>query len=150
MKVILLQDIQGTGKKDQILEVSDGYARNFLFPRKLAKEASATNLNAIKMAKSAQEHKRQTEREEAVKLSAKMAEMTVQVPGKAGSAGRLFGAITAQEIADALARTQGIKIDKRKIVLRDPIKTLGEHEVDIKLFAEVTARLKINIVSDQV
>lgn len=147
MKVILLEDLPGTGKKDQIIEVSDGYARNFLLPRKKALEATATQLNAIKTAKAAQVHKRDMERQEALAQAERFKELTVTVPVKAGSAGRLFGAVTSQEVSDALKAQHGIELDKRKVVIADPIKSLGEAKVSVKLYPEISASLKLNIVA---
>ncbi len=147
MKVILLQDIKGTGNKDQILNVSDGYARNFLLPRKMAVEATPAQLNAINTAKAAVAHKHDMEREKALKLSKELSALTVRVPARAGTAGRLFGAVTSQEIAEAMEKQCGIKIDKRKIVLEEPIKTLGSAEAELKLFTEISAKLKIEVVA---
>ncbi|MBP3634377.1 MAG: 50S ribosomal protein L9 [Oscillospiraceae bacterium] len=145
MKVILLQDVKGQGKKGQLIDVSDGYARNFLLPKKLAQEATADNVNTMKMNDKALQEKRQKEREEALALSKVLKEMTLVVTAKGGGAGRLFGSVTNAEIADALEKNHKIKLDKRKIVLDDPIKMTGEYTVRCKLGYEVVAELKVQI-----
>ena len=146
MKVILLKDIKGTGKKDQIIEASDGYARNYLFPRKLAVEASASNLNAIENAKSAQSHRKEVERQEAQELAKKMGDMVVEIAVRAGENGRLYGKVTNQEVADALKAKYGMDVDKRKITV-DAVKNVGETEAVIKLYPEISAKIKLNIVA---
>ena len=146
MKVILLKDIKGTGKKDQIIEASDGFARNYLFPRKLAVEASASNLNAIENAKSAQSHRKEVERQEAQELAKKMGDMVVEIAVRAGENGRLYGKVTNQEVADALKVKYGMDIDKRKITV-DAVKNVGETEAVIKLYPEISAKIKLNIVA---
>lgn len=146
MKVILLKDIKGTGKKDQIIEASDGFARNYLFPRKLAVEASASNLNAIENAKSAQSHRKEVERQEAQELARKMGDMVVEIAVRAGENGRLYGKVTNQEVADALKAKYGMDIDKRKITV-DAVKNVGETTALIKLYPEISAKIKLNIVA---
>jgi len=146
MKVILTQDIKGTGKKDQIIEVSDGYARNFLFPRKLALEATAANLNSVKNLKAAEAHRKDEEKKEALVLAEKMKGLVVDVPVKAGENGKLFGAVTNQEVATALQKQHGIEIDKRKINL-GTIKNIGPAEAQVRVYAETVATLKLNIVA---
>ena len=146
MKVILKQDIKGIGKKDEIHEVSDGYARNYLFPRKLAVEASASNLNAIENAKSAQSHRKEVERQEAQELAKKMGDMVVEIAVRAGENGRLYGKVTNQEVADALKAKYGMDIDKRKITV-DTVKNVGETTALIKLYPEIAAKIKLNIVA---
>ena len=146
MKVILLKDIKGTGKKDQIIEASDGFARNYLFPRKLAVEASASNLNAIENAKSAQSHRKEVERQEAQELAKKMGDMVVEIAVRAGENGRLYGKVTNQEVAHALKAKYGMDIDKRKITV-DAVKNVGETEAVIKLYPEISAKIKLNIVA---
>ncbi|MBQ9968794.1 MAG: 50S ribosomal protein L9 [Oscillospiraceae bacterium] len=145
MKVILLQDVKGQGKKGQLIDVSDGYARNFLLPKKLAQEATADNVNTMKMNDKALQEKRQKEREEALALSKVLKEMTLTVTAKGGGAGRLFGSVTNAEIADALEKDHKIKLDKRKIVLEEPIKMTGLYTVRCKLGYEVVAELKVEI-----
>ena len=146
MKVILLKDIKGTGKKDQIIEASDGFARNYLVPRKLAVEASASNLTAIENAKSAQSHRKEVERQEAQELAKKMGDMVVEIAVRAGENGRLYGKVTNQEVADALKAKYGMDIDKRKITV-DAVKNVGETEAVIKLYPEISAKIKLNIVA---
>ena len=145
MKVILLQDVKGKGKKGQMLEISDGYARNFLLPRKLAVEATADAINTMRMNDKAAAEKAARERAEAVEISKKLAALTLVVTAKGGGAGRLFGSVTNQEIADALAKNAGIKLDKRKIVIADPIKSVGTYTVTCKLGYEITAKLTVKI-----
>ena len=145
MKVILLQDVKGKGKKGQMIEVSDGYARNFMLPKKLAIEATADAVNTMRMNDKAAAEKAARERAEALEISRKLREMTVTVTAKGGGAGRLFGSVTNQEIADALAKASGIKLDKRKIVISDPIKNVGTYTVNCKLGYEITAPLSVKI-----
>jgi large subunit ribosomal protein L9 len=145
MKVILLQDVKGKGKKGQMLEVSDGYARNFMLPRKLATEATADAINTMKMNDKATQERIAREKAEALALSKQLREMTLVVKAKGGGAGRLFGSVTNQEIADALAKNSGIKLDKRKIVIADPIKSVGTYAVNCKLGYEIAAPLTVKI-----
>ena len=145
MKVILLQDVKGKGKKGQMLEISDGYARNFLLPKKMAIEATPDAINTMRMNDKAAAEKAAKERAEALEISRKLREMTVTVTAKGGGAGKLFGAITTQEIADALKAKSGIALDKRKIVMADPIKNVGTYTVQCKLGYEITAPLTVKI-----
>ena len=125
MKVILLSDVKGQGKKGEIVNVSDGYARNFLFPRNLAQEANAQNLNSAQVRQDAAAHKKAVEKKNAEELAAQLADRGVTIQAKCGSTGRLFGAITNAEIAEALSAQTGLDIDKKKVVLQNPIKELG-------------------------
>ena len=145
MKVILLQDVKGKGKKGQMIEVSDGYARNYMLPRKIAVEATADAVNTMRMNDKAAAEKAAKERAEALEVSKKLREMTLVVTAKGGGAGRLFGSVTNQEIADALAKNTGIKLDKRKIVIADPIKNIGTYTVTCKLGYEISAPLTVKI-----
>ena len=145
MKVILLQDVKGKGKKGQMLEVSDGYARNFMLPRKLAIEATADAINTMKMNDKAAAEKTAREKAEALEVSKKLRGMTLIVKAKGGGAGRLFGSVTNQEIADALKGQSGIVLDKRKIVISDPIKAVGTYTVTCKLGYEINAPLTVKI-----
>ena len=145
MKVILLQDVKGKGKKGQMIEVSDGYARNFMLPRKLAVEATADAMNTKRMNDKAAAEKEAKERAEAVETSKKLRELTLVVTAKGGGAGKLFGSVTNQEIADALKAKAGIALDKRKIVISDPIKHVGTYTVQCKLGYEITAPLTVKI-----
>ena len=144
MKVILLQDVKGKGKKGQMIEVSDGYARNFMLPKKLAQEATADAINTMRMNDKATQERIAREKAEALATSKKLREMTLTVTCKGGGNGRLFGSVTNQEIADALAKN-GIKLDKRKIVISDPIKNVGTYTVTCKLGYEISAPLTVKI-----
>ena len=144
MKVILLQDVKGKGKKGQMLEVSDGYARNFMLPKKLAIEATPDAINTMRMNDKATQERIAREKAEALATSKKLREMTVIVKAKGGGAGRLFGSVTNAEIADALAK-QGVKLDKRKIVLSETIKNVGTYTATCKLGYEITAPLTVKI-----
>ena len=145
MKVILLQDVKGKGKKGQMIEVSDGYARNFMLPKKLAQEATADAINTMRMNDKATQERIAREKAEAMETSRKLRAMTLTVTAKGGGAGRLFGSVTNQEIADALARSSGIKLDKRKIVIAEPIKSVGTYTVTCKLGYEINAPLTVKI-----
>ena len=146
MKVILLQDVRGKGKKGQMLEVSDGYARNYMLPRKIAIEATADAVNTMRMNDKATQERIAKEKAEAMETSKKLRELTVTVTAKGGGNGRLFGSITNQEIADALKAKTGINLDKRKIVIADAIKNVGTYTVTCKLGYEITAPLTVKIV----
>ena len=145
MKVILLQDVKGKGKKGQMLEVSDGYARNFMLPKKLAIEATPDAINTMRMNDKATQERIAKEKAEALALSKQLREMTLVVTAKGGGAGRLFGSVTNQEIADALKAKSGITLDKRKIVIADTIKSVGTYTVNCKLGYEITAPLTVKI-----
>ena len=144
MKVILLQDVKGKGKKGQMLEVSDGYARNFMLPKKLAIEATPDAINTMRMNDKATQERIAREKAEALATANKLREMTVTVTAKGGGNGRLFGSVTNAEIADALAK-QGIKLDKRKIVLNETIKNVGTYTATCKLGYEISAPLSVKI-----
>ena len=144
MKVILLQDVKGKGKKGQMIEVSDGYARNFMLPKKLAIEATPDAINTKKMNDKATQERIAREKAAALELSKQLRAMTLTVTAKGGGAGRLFGAVTNQEIATALEK-QGIKLDKRKIVLGENIKNVGTYTVTCKLGYEISAPLTVKI-----
>ena len=145
MKVILLEDVKGVGKKDQIVNAADGYARNFLLPRKLAQEATADNINTMRMNDKATQERQAKERAEALDLRNRMKDMTIVVTAKGGGAGRLFGSVTNTEVSEALAKQAGIQLDKRKIVLDEPIKAVGVYTVKCKLGYEINAELKIEV-----
>ena len=145
MKVILLQDVRGKGKKGQMLEASDGYARNYMLPRKMAIEATADAVNTMRMNDKATQERIAREKAEAMETAKKLREMTVTVTAKGGGNGRLFGSITNQEIADALKAKTGIALDKRKIVIADAIKNVGTYTVTCKLGYEITAPLTVKI-----
>ena len=145
MKVILLADIKGTGKKGDVLNISDGYARNFLFPKKLAVEANASNLTVLKDQKGAVEHKRAVSHDNALLLKERLEQEAFVITAKAGDNGRLFGAVTSMDIEKAIKNKTQIEVDKRKIVLDDNIKALGEYTAIVKLFGDVSAKITIEI-----
>ena len=145
MKVILTQDVRGQGKRGQMIDVSDGYARNFLLPRKLAQEATADNINTMRMNDKATQERQAKERAEALDLRNRMTDMTSVVTAKGGGAGRLFGSVTNTEVSEALAKQAGIQLDKRKIVLDEPIKSVGVYTVKCKLGYEINADLKFEV-----
>ncbi len=145
MKVILLQDIRGKGKKGQMLEVSDGYARNYMLPRKMAIEATPDAVNTMKMNDKAAQERIAREKAEAMEIAKKLRSLTLVVIARGGGNGRLFGSVTNQEIADTLKTKEGITLDKRKIVISDPIKNTGTYTVTCKLGYEITAPLTVKI-----
>ena len=145
MKVILLTDVKGKGKKGQMIEVSDGYARNYMLPRKLAQEATADAVNTMRMNDKATAERQARERAEAVAVSKQLRELTLIVKAKGGGAGRLFGAVTTNEIADALKKNAGITIDKRKLVLDENIKNVGTYTVKAKLGYEIVGQFSVKI-----
>ena len=145
MKVIFLVDVKGQGKKNQVLEVSDGYAKNFLIPRKLAKPADAQSLNDVKVKAEALEYRIATEKKEAQALAAKLKEIVVVIKAPGGTDNRLYGSVTAKNIADALKASHGIDIDKRKISLSDPIKAYGNYQADVKLYTEVSGKITVRV-----
>ena len=146
MKVILLDNIKGVGKKDEIINASDGYARNYLFPKKLAVEANAENMSKLKAKQNSQEFKRNNEREDAKVLANKLNDVTLKIEVKAGENGKIFGGVTAKEISENLKSQYNIEIDKKKILLQDTIKNVGTFNVDIKLFEGVIGKLKIQVI----
>ena len=147
MKVILTQDVRAQGKKGQIIDVSDGYARNFLFPKGLAVAADNKALNEIKNKEAAAKHKIEVERAEARELAAKLEPVVSKLKLQAGPDGRLFGSVTSKDIAEALEKEYKISIDKKKIQLDDPIKSFGSFTIDVKLYQDVVGKLNV-IVSD--
>ena len=149
MKVILLQDVKGTGKKNEVKEVSDGYARNFLLPKKLAVPADNTNMKELNEKNKSKENKAQKEYEAAVELGKKMEELSVVIYSKAGDGGRLFGSITSKDIAEQIKKQHNIEVDKRKITLDEPIRVLGSRFVDIKIHQKVTTRLRVDVKEKQ-
>lgn len=148
MKVILLKDVKGVGKAGEIINASDGHARNYLIPRGLAKEATEGSIKVLEMQKAAEARKKQQELQEAKALAEKLSSLTVNLKGKAGEGGRLFGSITAKDIAEGLEKQHKIKIDKRKIQLDNPIRELGASFVEIKVYPEVTAKMKVEIAAE--
>ena len=149
MKVIFTTDVRGQGKKGEMKEVSDGYARNYLLPRNLATEATADNLNALKLKEKAKQAQMAREKALAEENAKKLAGVQVTVRAKAGSGGKLFGAVTSQEISDALREQHGIEIEKNKIVLADPIKAFGSYTVKAKLGYEISGNINVLVIEDR-
>ena len=147
MKVILLSDIKGVGKKDQIIEASDGYARNYLFPKKLAQEANSENRAKLQSRKDSNQFKKDTEKEEAEEIANKLKGIMLKVRVKAGENGKIFGGVTAKEISEGLKKDYNIEIDKKKIALNETIKVLGTITVEIKLYEGVIGKLKVDIIA---
>ncbi|QNU67094.1 50S ribosomal protein L9 [Ruminiclostridium herbifermentans] len=147
MKVILKQDVKGLGKKEQMVEASDGYARNFLFPRGLAVEASAANLNIMKTKKEAEAQKKEREIAQAKEMANKIKDITLTLKVKAGDNGKLFGSITSKDIAEAMKTQQKLEIDKKKIVMPDSLKSVGTFEVEVKLYPEISSKFTVKIES---
>ena len=149
MKVILLENIKGGGKKDEVFNASDGYARNFLFPKKLAIEANKGNLGNLKAKKDSNEYKRNQEKEFAQKIAEQLNNITLKIKVKAGENGKIFGGVTAKEISENLNKQYNIEVDKKKIVLKETIKVLGTTNIDVKLFEGVVAKLKVSTIIDK-
>jgi large subunit ribosomal protein L9 len=147
MKVIFLQDVKGQGKKGEVKEVSEGYARNFLLPKGYVQLATDGAKKTLEQINASQEKKKQREKEEAQELAARLAEMTIVIKAKAGEGGRLFGAITSKQIAEALGKMK-ISVDKRKIELSEPIRALGVTQVPLKLYADVKGTLNVQVVEE--
>ncbi len=145
MKVILCADVKGQGKKDQIIEVSDGYARNFLFPKKLAVAADAKAMNEARGKEEARQFKLKEEKAAAKALADKLSSVTVNIGASSGGDGRLYGSITSKDIAEKLKEQHKIDIDKRKLVLQENIKSYGTYEIDVKVYPEVSAKLKVTV-----
>ena len=143
MKVILLSDVKGQGKKNDVIEVSDGYAKNFLIPRKLAKAADAQSLNDVKVREEARLYRIATEKKEAQELAKRLETLVVKIKASSGADGRLYGSITTKDISERLAADHGITIDKRKLVLSENIKAYGSFEVEAKLYTEVLGKVHI-------
>lgn len=145
MKVILNNDIKGTGNKGDVINVSDGYARNYLFPRSLAVEATEGAINSVKLKKDAEAHRKAVSEQSAKEIAGRLKDMTVEIKAKAGEGGKLFGSVTGKEIAEALLEQHHIEVDKKKIELDEAIKTVGMHEVKVKLFSGISSTLKVHI-----
>ena len=149
MKVILQQDVKGQGKKGQMIEASDGYARNFLLPRKLAVPATAENVNTMKMQEKARMAQQAAEKAEAEAVAARLEQLSVKVVAKGGNGGRLFGAVTTKEISDGLRQQFGIDIPKQKLVLDEPIKAFGSYQVKAKLGFEVNGTVYVSVFEEK-
>ncbi len=148
MKVLLLADVKGQGKKDQIVEVSDGYARNFLFPKKLAVAADAKVMSEAKSKDEAKQFRLKEEKAAAKALAEKLTTLTVKITASSGADGRLYGSVTSKDIAEALAAQHGIDIDKRKLILSENVKSYGTYNVDVKVYPEISGTLKV-VVTDK-
>ena len=149
MKVILTQDVKGVGKKDQILEVNDGYARNFLIPKKLGVQASTANLALLKSKQDSRDFKRQEDKKEAEQIKEKLEKIRLDIKVKSGENGKIFGGVTSKEISDVLKDKYSINIDKKKIELKETIKTVGITTVDIKLFEGIIGKVKVNVIPEK-
>ena len=143
MKVLLLADVKGQGKKDQIVEVSDGYARNFLFPKKLAVAADNKVMSEAKSKEEAKQFKLKEEKAAAKALAEKLATLTVKITASSGADGRLYGSVTSKDIAEALLKQHKIELDKRKLVLAENIKSYGTYEIDVKVYPEISTKMKV-------
>lgn len=148
MKVILKADIKGVGKKDEVINASDGYARNFLFPKNLAVEANTENMSKLKAKQDSNAFKKSQEKEEAERIAEKLSKIMLKIPVKSGANGKIFGGVSSKEIAENLEKQYQIKVDKKKIDLKDTIKTLGTFSVDIKLFEGVVGKVKIDVLGE--
>lgn len=147
MKVILQQEVKKVGKKGDILEVSEGYARNFLLPKGYAVAATSTNLNAVTQQKKSEERKQQQAIDEATLMAAQLSKIEVSIAVKIGEGGKLFGSVTGKDIAEALKKDHNIDIDKRKIEVKEGIKGLGDYEAVIKVHPEITSKIKVHIIA---
>lgn len=148
MKVILLDNIKGVGKKDEIINASDGYARNFLFPKKLAVEANNENLNKLKAKKQSEQYKKDVDKANAEKIAKELDKITLSIKVKAGENGKIFGGVTSKEISEELNKQYKIDIDKKKIVLNENIKNIGSFDITIKLYEGVSGKLKVKTVTE--
>ena len=149
MKVILLEDVKGIGKKEQILDASDGHAKNFLLPRKLAVEATKENIQRLQDKKNTDANRKKIEREKALEVKKQLEEKSIFIKVRLGDNGKLFGSVTSKEIAEAFFEQTGMPVDKKKIALTEPIKTIGKRTVDIKLYGDLSAKLTIEIVEQK-
>lgn len=147
MKVILKQDIKGVGKKDQIINANDGYARNYLFPKNLAVPADKGNLTNLQSKQTSDEHRKALEKQAAMETAKKIEGIILKLPVKSGENGKVFGSVTSKEITENLEKQYQIKVDKKKVTLQEPIKILGMFNIEIKLYDGVTAKLKVNVIS---
>ena len=148
MKVILKADIKGVGKKDEVINASDGYARNFLFPKNLAVEANKENMSKLKAKQDSAKYQKNQEKEEAMKIADKLSKILLKIKVKAGENGKIFGGVSSKDIAQELSKQYGIEVDKKKIDLKETIKTLGVHNIEIKLFEGVVGKLRIDVISE--
>lgn len=147
MKVILKDNIKGVGKKNEVINASDGYARNFLFPKNLAVEATPENMSKLNSQNEAKQYKKDVEKEKAKEIAKKLENITLQIKVQAGENGKIFGSVSSKEISESLEKQYKISIDKKKIELKEPIKVLGTRTVEARLFEGVTGKIKINVIS---
>ena len=147
MKVILLSDIKGVGKKDQVIEASDGYARNYLFPKKLALEANTENMSKLKARQNSNQFRKDTEKKQAEEIAKKLKGIMLKIKVRAGENGKIFGGVTSKEISEGLKRDYNIDIDKKKILLNETIKTIGTFTINIKLYEGVIGKLRIDVIA---
>ena len=148
MKVILLENVKGVGKKDEIINANDGYARNFLFPKNLAIEANSTNLSKLKSKQDSASFKKSEEKKNAKEMKEKLSKIVLKINVKAGENGKIFGGVTAKEISEQLKKQYNYNIDKKKIDIKETIKTIGMFTIDLKLFEGVVGKLKIHIIGE--
>ena len=148
MKVILKADIKGVGKKNEVINASDGYARNFLFPKNLAVEANKENISKWKAKQQSIQYQKQQEKEEALKIAEKLSKISLRIKVKAGENGKIFGGVSSKEIADVLEKEYNINIDKKKIDLKETIKTLGQRIVEIRLFEGVIGKVRVDVLAE--
>ena len=148
MKVILLDNIKGVGKKDEVINASDGYARNFLFPKKLAVEANNENMNKLKAKKQSEQYKKNVEKENAQSISKQLNDIILTIKVKAGDNGKIFGGVTSKDISEELKKQYNIDVEKKKIVLAENIKNIGSLDINVKLYEGVVGKLKVKIVSE--
>ena len=148
MKVILLENVKGVGKKDEIINANDGYARNFLFPKNLAIEANSTNLSKLKSKQDSASFKKSEEKKNAEEVKEKLSKIVLKINVKAGENGKIFGGVTAKEISEQLKKQYNYNIDKKKIDIKETIKTIGMFTIDLKLFEGVVGKLKIHIIGE--
>ena len=149
MKVLLLTDVKGAGKKGEIKEVSDGYARNFLMPRGYAVPADKSNINAANLKRQAEAHRFELAKKDAQALAVSISDMPVKLTAKAGKDGKLFGSVTAADIAEAFSKKYGIELDKKKLVIKEAIKEAGDYDIPVKLFPEVASTLKVKVTAEE-
>lgn len=147
MKVILKQDIKGVGKKNEVINASDGYARNFLFPKNLAVEANAENMGKLNSQNEAKQYKKDIEKEQAKEIAKKLEKIMLTIKVQSGENGKIFGSVSSKDIAENLAKQHKITIDKKKIDLKEAIKNIGQTTVEVKLFEGVIGKIKINVIS---
>lgn len=148
MKVILLENVKGVGKKDEIINANDGYARNFLFPKNLAIEANSTNLSKLKSKQDSASFKKSEEKKNAEEMKEKLSKIVLKINVKAGENGKIFGGVTAKEISEQLKKQYNYNIDKKKIDIKETIKTIGMFTIDLKLFEGVVGKLKIHVIGE--